>query len=226
MQACILLHARAAAVYGGHPSKVPFLRGPPAAGAHLALLAVDVTPCVLHRTHCIHVAVAQHRPMLSRLSPGAGVIGAGQQRRHKPGSPAAISAAGYSDRPVSRYARHCHSHQQPPYLRCADSLFMHVDAYTVPPISSSPGGTALQLAIAATTRLCLNCFKHCVISLPVDAGLLFDWLHPAHFATIVAALEAWADVPEVRSGSVPHCVGSITPSKGYLEFSRKVATRL
>ena len=28
------------------------------------------------------------------------------------------------------------------------------------------------------------------------AGLLFDWLHPAHFPTIVAALEAWADVPE------------------------------
>lgn len=29
-------------------------------------------------------------------------------------------------------------------------------------------------------------------------GLLFDWLHPAHFPTIVAAIEAWADVPDVR----------------------------
>jgi len=31
------------------------------------------------------------------------------------------------------------------------------------------------------------------------AGLLFDWLHPAHFPTIIAALEAWADVPEVST---------------------------
>ena len=38
-------------------------------------------------------------------------------------------------------------------------------------------------------------------TLLLRAGLLFDWLHPAHFATIVAALEAWADVPEVRTGS-------------------------
>ena len=30
-------------------------------------------------------------------------------------------------------------------------------------------------------------------------GLLFDWLHPAHFPTIIAALEAWADVPEVAN---------------------------
>ncbi len=37
------------------------------------------------------------------------------------------------------------------------------------------------------------------------AGLLFDWLHPAHFATIVAALEAWADIPEVIHGPCIFC---------------------
>ena len=31
------------------------------------------------------------------------------------------------------------------------------------------------------------------------AGLLFDWLYPAHFPTILASLEAWADTPEVST---------------------------
>lgn len=51
-------------------------------------------------------------------------------------------------------------------------------------------------------------------------GLLFDWLHPAHFPTIVAALEAWADVPDVRpiapfaftAGTGSSIAGVIVPS--------------
>lgn len=30
-------------------------------------------------------------------------------------------------------------------------------------------------------------------------GMLFDWLYPAHFPTILACLEAWADTPEVTT---------------------------
>lgn len=31
------------------------------------------------------------------------------------------------------------------------------------------------------------------------AGLLFDWLYPAHFPVISCCLEAWADTPEVTT---------------------------
>ena len=31
------------------------------------------------------------------------------------------------------------------------------------------------------------------------AGLLFDWLYPAHFPVISLCLEAWADTPEVTT---------------------------
>ena len=31
------------------------------------------------------------------------------------------------------------------------------------------------------------------------AGLLFDWLYPAHFPTIIVSLEAWADSPDVTT---------------------------
>ena len=31
------------------------------------------------------------------------------------------------------------------------------------------------------------------------AGLLFDWLYPAHFPVILLCLEAWADTPEVTT---------------------------
>ena len=31
------------------------------------------------------------------------------------------------------------------------------------------------------------------------AGLLFDWLYPAHFPTLRACLEAWADSPDVTT---------------------------
>ena len=33
----------------------------------------------------------------------------------------------------------------------------------------------------------------------VGAGLVFDWLYPAHFTTILACLGAWADTPEVST---------------------------
>jgi hypothetical protein len=71
--------------------------------------------------------------------------------------------------------------------------------YMWTPTQRHPQAAALA-AVLAHIRLCLNISKHCVISVPMHAGLLFDWLHPAHFATIVAALEAWADVPEVSTG--------------------------
>lgn len=31
------------------------------------------------------------------------------------------------------------------------------------------------------------------------AGLLFDWLYPAHFPVISLCLEAWADTPEITT---------------------------
>ena len=31
------------------------------------------------------------------------------------------------------------------------------------------------------------------------AGLLFDWLYPAHFPTLRACLDAWADSPDVTT---------------------------
>ena len=31
------------------------------------------------------------------------------------------------------------------------------------------------------------------------AGLLFDWLYPAHFPVLLLCLEAWADTPEVTT---------------------------
>ena len=31
------------------------------------------------------------------------------------------------------------------------------------------------------------------------AGLLFNWLYPAHFPAILCCLEAWADTPEVTT---------------------------
>jgi exportin-7 len=31
------------------------------------------------------------------------------------------------------------------------------------------------------------------------AGLLFDWLYPAHFPTLRACLEAWADSPDATT---------------------------
>ena len=31
------------------------------------------------------------------------------------------------------------------------------------------------------------------------AGLLFDWLYPAHLPTLRACLEAWADAPDVTT---------------------------
>lgn len=31
------------------------------------------------------------------------------------------------------------------------------------------------------------------------AGLIFDWLYPAHFPVILLCLEAWADTPEVTT---------------------------
>ena len=31
------------------------------------------------------------------------------------------------------------------------------------------------------------------------AGLVFDWLYPAHFPTILACLDAWSDVPSVST---------------------------
>ena len=31
------------------------------------------------------------------------------------------------------------------------------------------------------------------------AGLLFDWLYPAHFPTLRVCLEAWADSPDVTT---------------------------
>ena len=31
------------------------------------------------------------------------------------------------------------------------------------------------------------------------AGMLFDWLYPAHFPTILTCLEAWADTPDVTT---------------------------
>lgn len=33
----------------------------------------------------------------------------------------------------------------------------------------------------------------------LTAGLLFDWLYPAHFPMICLCLEAWADTPEVTT---------------------------
>ncbi len=33
----------------------------------------------------------------------------------------------------------------------------------------------------------------------LSAGLLFDWLYPAHFPTLRACLEAWADSPDVTT---------------------------
>ena len=33
----------------------------------------------------------------------------------------------------------------------------------------------------------------------LHAGLLFDWLYPAHFPTLRACLEAWADSPDVTT---------------------------
>ena len=33
----------------------------------------------------------------------------------------------------------------------------------------------------------------------LTAGLLFDWLYPAHFPVISLCLEAWADTPEVTT---------------------------
>lgn len=43
----------------------------------------------------------------------------------------------------------------------------------------------------------LPCLTHqkCVC----DAGLLFDWLYPAHFPVVRLCLEAWADTPEVTT---------------------------
>ena len=37
------------------------------------------------------------------------------------------------------------------------------------------------------------------LSMQYLAGLLFDWLYPAHFPTLRACLEAWADSPDVTT---------------------------
>jgi hypothetical protein len=42
-------------------------------------------------------------------------------------------------------------------------------------------------SIAASRHTCLR------------AGLLFDWLYPAHLPVLRAALEAWADAPDVTT---------------------------
>ncbi len=34
------------------------------------------------------------------------------------------------------------------------------------------------------------------------AGLLFDWLYPAHMPTLLCCLEAWADCPEVTTAAL------------------------
>jgi exportin-7 len=33
----------------------------------------------------------------------------------------------------------------------------------------------------------------------MTAGLLFDWLYPAHLPTLRSCLEAWADAPDVTT---------------------------
>jgi hypothetical protein len=37
---------------------------------------------------------------------------------------------------------------------------------------------------------------------PGRAGLLFDWLYPAHMPTLLCCLEAWADCPEVTTAAL------------------------
>ena len=38
-----------------------------------------------------------------------------------------------------------------------------------------------------------------ILNTQCHAGLLFDWLYPAHFPTLRACLEAWADSPDVTT---------------------------
>ena len=33
----------------------------------------------------------------------------------------------------------------------------------------------------------------------MHAGLVFDWLYPAHFPTVLACLDAWSDTPAVST---------------------------
>ncbi|KAI3436525.1 hypothetical protein D9Q98_005942 [Chlorella vulgaris] len=49
-------------------------------------------------------------------------------------------------------------------------------------------------------------------------GMLFDWLHPAHFPTILACLEAWADTPEVTTALLKFVVEFVLNKTQRLTF--------
>ena len=60
---------------------------------------------------------------------------------------------------------------------------------------SMPVGQALVLSLVAPQHHAKAVFS----AFAAIAGLLFNWLYPAHFPVIRLCLEAWTDTPEVTT---------------------------